>query len=282
MQHTSLTETNSSSASLRGDRGGGRLGFTLIELLVVIAIIAILAAMLLPALSKAKEKAKAISCLSNTRQLGLAAMLYVGDYKDAFPYGVGVRSGMPSTWVDPTAWHIALLGYVGGTTNRGTDVFACPSERPTDVFPMANGVQFQASYRANEHIFRVVGGAVNGPLRASQLRAPSQMLTVFEKPYESWRFSMSAQELAAVRTGWNATGNSLGYLTAGMSRHSGDGMAFAADGHSTRLDMPSYAPGDRPPDTLGSIGDTRSARGYWPTPANVELYVREVNTTIGF
>ena len=105
-----------------------RQGFTLIELLVVIAIIAILASILFPVFAKARDKAVAISCLSNVKQQALGMMMYMQDYDESFPDYVSRLSyhGPPRTWPWSAyawkPWSDAIQPYV-----KSSELFVCPA-----------------------------------------------------------------------------------------------------------------------------------------------------------
>ena len=186
-----------------------RQGFTLIELLVVIAIIAMLAAFLLPALSKAREQAAAISCLNNTRQLGLACQLYTDDHESFLPYNLVMTDASPRTninWVNNVmTWELssdntnlatitgASLGpYIGGVTS----IFHCPSDRAlSDMQSVAGWDRRIRSYSMNAMVgnagaFSASGVNSNNPsykqfFKTTQIPQPVEIFVFLDEHPDS-------------------------------------------------------------------------------------------------
>ena len=135
------------SRERRGLSGAAGRAFTLIELLVVIAIIAILAALLLPALSRAKNKARGVLCLNNGKQMMTAVTLYTGDYNDFYPPNPDDGNTVPGhNWCagqagvgGPQEFNPDVLKDPGRTLvapylSGNVSVFRCPSDRRTGLY----------------------------------------------------------------------------------------------------------------------------------------------------
>ncbi len=159
-----------------------RRAFTLIELLVVIAIIAILAAILFPVFAKAREKARAASCLSNVKQLGLAVMQYNSDYDGTFPISYQDAAGGPGSAAQiPLTWPNRIQAYI-----KNNQLFACPSDqRPPNVdFPGCRPIL--QSYAWNRFMgVDIPAWGYWEVLKESRIAAPAQLL-VFGDDDSDW------------------------------------------------------------------------------------------------
>lgn len=202
-----------------------KVNFTLIELLIVIAIIAILASMLLPALNQARNKAKAINCLSNLKQCGVASMSYLNDNGRyaATNYTVSAVAPTLNTWPDLLKKHTALgfakyaLAWDNPIIARNSTLFICPAETAT-TFMTSNNVAGYATKALTNYTMNSVPS-----MYPSKIKRPSLEIYIFDH-----RYGNSAYNTYYYCGNWTTFVN----CTIGTNKHSGMINALYLDGHA--------------------------------------------------
>lgn len=178
------------------------LAFTLIELLVVIAIIGILSAILLPALAGSRERAEAIICLNNTRQLSLAWQLYADEHNNFLPYNIGMAGSSIRTnlnWVNNVmSWDLSPDNTNPATINQAalgsfltgsTSCFRCPSDRVLSPIQIAAGWSFRIrSYSMNALVGNAGAFIANGVNQNAPNYRQFFKLTQIPRPTEIFVF----------------------------------------------------------------------------------------------
>jgi prepilin-type N-terminal cleavage/methylation domain-containing protein/prepilin-type processing-associated H-X9-DG protein len=176
-----------------------RRGFTLIELLVVIAIIAILAAILFPVFARAREKARQTSCLSNVKQIALAADMYCADYDGCYPMNFFASS------VGLYTFYHGLLPYM-----KNNQLLDCPSEKDRIKmsemaaigYPIAPGV-VSTGYNGNYALFND-GTTARPVVNQSQLPFPADTFVMGDGEIEAAPTPFDSPVVNAHNEGFNA------------------------------------------------------------------------------